>query len=314
MLLSKKVDTGRCEGYRHSGSGQDHIHKFERPVLMKNVKTFMTLSKHECREVSKACFENAESKYKDALALASLESYGNAMSLLILSMEEMMKATVLSLDAYGFDFRQKVKGIKTIFENHKLRYYLAFILSLINIGIEELRSLTMLIRDKPEAIIELRFKSDEFQQKLMKWILEKIKLIHIEVQWFCNVDIVRKGGTYVDYSDGLKTPADVSEKEYAEMKMRLDKFRSFLFDFLKSFDPEGNDPEMKVQIKKIQRQFISKNYYQKVGEVVSKLDFRINHFESIEKSVIEFITDLQRDIEGKQDRRPFFGGASSASS
>ena len=105
------------------------------------MKNFQTLNKKECREASIECFHHAESKYKDALLLASAKSYGNGISNLILCLEETMKGLILSLDADEFQFRSKVKGIKGLFENHKLRYFLGFVMSGVNLLFEDLIAL-----------------------------------------------------------------------------------------------------------------------------------------------------------------------------
>jgi len=101
----------------------------------------MTLSQKECLTASNYLLENAESLYNDAQLLAKNKSYGRAISMLIHSTEETMKAFILFIDGNGFQFRKSTNGINNLFVNHSLRYGLAMVLSVLHIFSEDLKIL-----------------------------------------------------------------------------------------------------------------------------------------------------------------------------
>lgn len=263
---------------------------------MKQRKHFMDLSKKDCLTASKACLANAESKYKDAMILAERESYGNATSQLMLSMEEMMKATILSLDGNGFQFRQKVKGIKNIFENHKLRYFLAFALSVVSVFGQDLKKLLIWAIANPKEIPKLKMSDRNLQQRLMVWMITKMEFIASEIKWFSNADLYRQDGFYVDYEDGIKSPLKITSIQFLEFKARIDNFKTFIEEFISSFDIDSNPPELRVEIANVQKMFV-KEFYERIGDLVVQLNKRdSNGFETMLASISKATTDLRADF------------------
>lgn len=235
----------------------------------------MNLSGPECLELSKVCLDNADSKYNDAITLSKAGSFGNATSQLMLCMEELMKATVLSLDGNGFQFRKDVKGIVHLFQNHKLRYFLAFALSVFYVFGKDLKWLLMKFRDHPEKFLNLDTNDEGFQRSMMAWMINKMRTIEKEVAWFSNANIYRQDGFYVDYVDGIRSPSSMTEKQFAEFKNRISNFRVFTKEFISVLKVEGNDIEVfKQQVIKLQATFIKDNYYKKIGELVTNLNKR----------------------------------------
>jgi AbiV family abortive infection protein len=163
----------------------------------------MNLSKKECLLVSQDCIANSNSKHSDAITLASSGSYGNATSQLMLSLEEMMKAIVLNLDGNGFEFRNRVKGIGNLFENHRLRYFLAFTLSVMNVFGQDLKKLLIKTINSPEEFLNLKMEDPGLQHRLTLWVIVKMEFIQKEIVWFSNADLYRQDGFYVEAKCGV---------------------------------------------------------------------------------------------------------------
>ena len=181
-----------------------------------SAKRIMNLTRQECLELSKVCLDNADSKYNDAIILSQSGSFGNATSQLMVCIEELMKATILSLDGNGFQFRQNVNGITHLFQNHKLRYVLACAISVFYVFGRDLKWLLIKFKSDPEKYMNLDIKSEKFQKLAMAWIINKIRTIEKEVAWFSNADIYRQDGFYVDYVDGVRSPLSMTETQFTE--------------------------------------------------------------------------------------------------
>lgn len=262
----------------------------------KSSKNFMTLSKKECLVVYQQILLNADSHYNNALVLAENKSYGSAMSFLILSMEETMKAFVLYMDGSGFQFRQNVKGIDNLFNNHQLRYPLAMFLSILHIFIQDLKALFHRIRSNPDEILELEKRQEELKPKVMGYLINKLQIIILEVAWFSNAEIYRQDGFYVDYSDGLKSPLSANENQFNDVKLRIDSLREFNKSFFGVF--EFNDLGFQKQVKKIQKQFIEKDLYSKMGNSIEGFKKRkAGSFMEISTELNDLLKKLQNPEE-----------------
>jgi AbiV family abortive infection protein len=240
-----------------------------------SAKRIMNLSKQECLDLSKVCLANADSKYNDALLLSKSGSFGNATSQLMVCMEELMKATVLSLDGNGFQFRQNVKGIVHLFKNHKLRYFLAFAISVFYVFGRDIKWFLIKLKGNPDKFINLDIKNKTFQKQAMAWLINKFRTIEKEVTWFSNADIYRQDGFYVDYIDGVRSPLSITERQFMDFKNRISNFRTVTKEFIFILKVEGNDVEVfKEQVVKLQARFIEDKYYQRLGELVTNLNKR----------------------------------------
>ncbi|MGG8494926.1 AbiV family abortive infection protein [Tenacibaculum sp. TC6] len=222
-------------------------------------KSFMNLSKEECLEVAKEIFHNAKSKYRDALILADNNSYGMATSTLILSLEENMKAVILFLDGNGFEFRKRIKGINNLFINHKLRYPLGFVISSFNIFGDDLKGFTAKIVSNPSIIKDFNINEKEWEGPVLKYISEKINQLEEEITWYSNAEYLRQDGMYVDYDKVIRTPLSVDKEYFNDILTRVRRIREFIDEFLPIFGQsnESIDTELKMQVKKLQKQLRS---------------------------------------------------------
>jgi len=88
-------------------------------------KTFVTISKNECLTVYRNVLEHSDQKWESGKQLAKINDFGGATSMAIISVEELVKSLIIFLDGKGFEFRS-IKGISTLFDNHQIRYLLAY--------------------------------------------------------------------------------------------------------------------------------------------------------------------------------------------
>jgi AbiV family abortive infection protein len=160
-------------------------------------RNYARMSPKQCLKNYKLLLSNAGVKYQDAVHLAEKESYGTAISLLILSIEETMKTLVLYLDGHGFLFRN-IKGVSNIFVNHKLRYPLAMVISIVSSFGRDITRLAEEYSKRPEeskALLD-RFKNNrvEVVEALIKYLKQKSDEMKIDVLWFSNVGLLREDG------------------------------------------------------------------------------------------------------------------------
>lgn len=263
----------------------------------KGNKTFMSISKKECLVASGECFANSNSKYNDAAILANAGSYGNATSMLMLSLEEMMKGLILNLDANGFKFRHSVKGIGSIFENHKLRYFLAFALSVFNAFSLDLKKLLIRLIDKPQEFLSLNLADPALQQRATLWLMIKMEFIRKDIEWFSNADMYRQDGFYVDFDESLKTPLHISADQFNEFRHRVDNFRGFASEFIATFDLKNNTPDLVAEIQKLQKRLIADGYYEKLGVLILRLNNRnFKAFDLLNESVSKVSAGIKLDL------------------
>jgi AbiV family abortive infection protein len=254
-------------------------------------KTFMVLTKAECIVASNHLLQNAESFYNDARLLANNNSFGHATSLLIQSTEETMKALILFLDGKGFQFRRSVKGINNFFVNHKLRYGLAMIMSIMYTFSEDLKLLFRIIMRDPYAFEYLNDKRQQMENFVVTYLKRKILIVLNEVEWFSKAEFLRQDGFYVDFMDDIKTPLQISKADYEDVHLRIDGMRSIVIAFIQSF--ESQDELFIKYVTKLKNQFITENWYENIGNVIDKFkDKRVNPYEEMFLNLTEFLAEI----------------------
>ncbi|HLP64757.1 AbiV family abortive infection protein [Flavobacterium sp.] len=103
----------------------------------KSRKTFYELSPKHSVGLDRFVFINAHHLQKDALLIAKENaSYSTAISLMVLSIEEMIKATLILLHSYGYEV-YKIKHAQFVFHDHKTRHNYANLINVFS-GIIEL--------------------------------------------------------------------------------------------------------------------------------------------------------------------------------
>lgn len=233
-------------------------------------KTFLNISKEECSIIYKKIIENSDNKWNSGKKIAETKEYGTATSLAIISIEELVKALIVFFDGYGFEFR-KVKGIKSIFENHQLRYFIAFIMFVLNLVGEELIKFLQKFHDNPEEMIKTmeRMTSNEKQlnQIGFRYLLRKMVLVKNEFDWFAKVDLFRQEGFYSDYENQLKSPISINENDYNQLILRLEKVRVVGRELISSF--ESKNPEAQKNRERLKMYFKDKQIYDKISNALN---------------------------------------------
>ena len=103
-------------------------------------KKFSSLSTAECTAAYKEMMVAADKEWEAGAQLAALSKHGNAVALLIISIEEYVKALLIFFDSKGFRFRN-TKGVDVFFRNHQIRYIIAFVMVVMNLFGEEAKKM-----------------------------------------------------------------------------------------------------------------------------------------------------------------------------
>jgi len=232
----------------------------------KGDKNYMTLNKTECLVAFKYLQDNADSLFNDASTLANSGSYGHATSLLIHSTEEYMKAFIICLDGNGFQFRNRVPGIDNLFVNHKLRYGLALILTLLAILIDDFKVLLPHIQKTYKLTFDLKRDKEQIQNEIFSYMNLRIQTANQEVRWFSEAEFLRQDGLYVDYVDEIRTPLRITKTNYDETLLRITRLRAFILDYISSFNSEEKIITQGLENLKVQ--FSVEKWYEKIGRLI----------------------------------------------
>lgn len=191
-------------------------------------KTFMTLSKKECLTHYRKVLETSDSNWKSGLILAKEQQYGNAMSMAIISSEELVKALIILLDGRGFEFRS-VQGMDALFANHQIRYVILYVMLAVSLSTDEMKEYLGKLKADPVAgfsfVNQITTNDPTALNKLQGYGLELLARLGREFEWFAKVDVYRQQGFYSDYDEQLKTPIEIDSTTYQEALTRLEKVR-----------------------------------------------------------------------------------------
>lgn len=252
-------------------------------MATKGSKSFMTIPKKECLIVYKKIWEHSEGKWTSGKKLAEAGDYGGATSFAIISIEELVKCLIVFFDGKGFEFR-KVKGIKTIFENHQIRYLIAFAMFIIGLAGEELVKFINAFKNDPQGLAAFvkRLQTDKefLESTVARFALRKLVILKREFDWFSQVDIFRQEGFYSDYNEQLKSPISITKDDYEEVINRLEKVRLVGKYLIESV--ETKDMLFQKQIGNIRRDFKANKIYEKAGTALTSVKLsKVNPFEFI---------------------------------
>jgi AbiV family abortive infection protein len=250
-------------------------------------RNFANLSSSDCLKIYESILKNSDTKWESAKKIAKSD-YGSATSLAIISVEESIKALVICMDGNGFEFR-RVKGMDAFFHRHQVRYLVAFAMMLLNILSEELMKLITHLRSKPGElqVWTKQLKENSFFNFRVKfYLLRKALALRREFKWFSKIDLFRQDGFYSDYQDELKSPLQVTKKDYEGLMLRMEKVRlatKALIDYVSHPTAEqGNSfDDLKAFLK-------NENVYDKIGESLTSIrSSRENPFDKILNDIDE---------------------------
>jgi len=252
---------------------------------MSSKKNFAELSKEECSQAYKLFIDTAERRWQDGINLAYKGSYGYAISTLFTSIEDHIKSLVIFLDGKGFRFRN-MKEVECFFEDHQIRYIIAFAMFGMSIAGDELKKFILRIREKPdEAKIlynEMKTTEDYFEKKLLFYFKRKMVVLRNEFAWFSKAEIFKQAGMYCDFKDMFASPLNVGKEEYKEVFKRLERVKEVVKFMVAGF--ESTDNSVQKEIEKMKASFETNDHYKKISDILIKLSAsRMTAFDYVRK-------------------------------
>ncbi|WP_324719901.1 AbiV family abortive infection protein [Salinimicrobium sp. HB62] len=206
------------------------------------MQTFFTLSSKQSKDLDIPLYLNARHLYNDAALLANKNSsYNRATSLLVLSLEEMIKAVLIKMHSESLQV-YNLEGAKNFFGQHKIRHQVA---QLMEVGY---------------AFYEV---IEEWEKKGRKGPLQKAgKLLKVfliaygsneRVKRLAKFNDYKNNGLYVNYRDQLLVPKDViGESEFFEVKEAWHRCRHFYKVLCIIYHPKLGNHLSRNRIKEIQ--------------------------------------------------------------
>lgn len=176
---------------------------------MESKKSLANISRKECLGLFPRIYQNAENQWKSASYLAKKGDLATSNFLMITSLEEYLKALILSLDGNGFRFRS-IRGIDDMFKNHSSRYPVIY---LFHFMVSSLR-MPYLLKNRKGTVD--------------KGILLFAKFFEVQrnLEWYSNLDKLRESCLYSNLDNRqINLPNELSEQEYNVTFKNLKKVR-----------------------------------------------------------------------------------------
>ncbi|MBS1651629.1 MAG: AbiV family abortive infection protein [Bacteroidetes bacterium] len=234
-------------------------------------KPLQTLTQEECSKYFEFLQGNAAEQWKIADTLSTAEQYGAATSHLLISIEESIKSIIVFMDSQGYQFRS-VKGIDTIFSNHRIRFFIAYFMFSIGIFGDDLIKWLKKVKQNPELIQEhmkLFVGQDDLPLPLKYYFLRKLALLKTEMIFFKNADLIRQIGFYVDYNEQVQSPQAMTKDTYKEIYQRMEKVKRFVKGLIDAYTP--SDETMDKLIAKNKQLFNDEKYYKLIEDGLFKV-------------------------------------------
>ncbi len=186
------------------------------------MKKITSISRSDAIAIYPHIIKNYERLKKTADFAYTYANYGTALSLYILSSEELIKAFVIFLHGIGVNVLQ-AKELKGIFSQHKKKHELSQALELIAF-MESFILLTDKETYKPK--VETGSEWLDMISGIVSGfgkIIEPISRLDKNTEWWDEADYYKNRGLYVDYSNGLKTPSQITKEQSTEGKEKAEK-------------------------------------------------------------------------------------------
>jgi len=224
-------------------------------------KPLNTLSQDECSDYYDILVKNAKSQWDIADTLSAAGQYGAATSHLLISIEESMKSIIVFMDTQGYTFRH-IKGIDAIFRNHRIRFFIAYIMFAIGLIGEDFIKLLGKIKKNPglaDEYVKLFTGKEEMPLELKYYLLRKMILLKNEKELFKKADLFRQIGFYADYNAEAHSPQDMTQETYNTIYERMLKVKKFTASLIKAYSP--SDETMKKLIANNKKIFNENKFY-----------------------------------------------------
>ena len=173
------------------------------------MKTFLTLSASQSKDLDKVLYRNAFNLAKDAELIArSNNSYSRGTSLLVLSLEELVKAILIKLHSEGMNV-YKLDDARKFFKDHKVRHQIA---QLIEMGSGILES-----HEKWTLLQKTSEKRKNFFSRAVALLDSGTPLLASfhRIGSLSNFNELKNNGLYVGFQDTLLDPEkQITVKDY----------------------------------------------------------------------------------------------------
>lgn len=177
------------------------------------MSNFLNISPKNSKSLHEPIYKNAQKLKRDALLIAKHnKSYSTAISLIVLSSEEVIKAILVLLHSEGYNV-YKIPDAKKFFSDHKVRHELAKLLEIVNGFIE-----SGIQYEKNEKSNIKKFQNEEWNN-IFNFIVDaknamqpflktgnRMKLLE-------QFNITKNKGLYTDYKNELLIPSEVINEE-----------------------------------------------------------------------------------------------------
>lgn len=230
-------------------------------VTLKQSASFFNVPRNKLLNYYPEIVANSSAQFRAANQLASAGDYGMAMSHLLISTEEMIKALVVVMDAQGFDFR-KVKGMDIFFKNHEIRFFISFITFIFTLFADDGKKIFQEMKNNPAKTKELATLLEDkaiIFKKLQIYFIKKLIIIKQELHWFSQAEAFRQNGFYVDSKGNLVSPLQYTDKDYNETRLRIEKINTAIQATIDALLTE--DETLKAEIENTKATFHNEKFY-----------------------------------------------------
>jgi hypothetical protein len=233
------------------------------------------LSPKDCLLAYKQVLEFSNNLEAAALLLAENNFHGIAISNLIISNEEAIKAFMLFLEGNDFGLRT-IPGFASIFDNHRLRYLVALLMVVADILMEDFKKYCLLFFQNPKEIIEfLSLEPAEIVERFKNYLKSRFSTIKTEIDWFSKIDNARQMGFYSNsfsYSDKQINSMKITKEDFEIFKNKIIRINSGINEFLKYLD--GDSELQQKQLSFFRDSFRDKGViYKEIGEVLNTIKY-----------------------------------------
>jgi AbiV family abortive infection protein len=213
------------------------------------------LSDEKCLDASKEAFINANNHKQSAELIAKNKQYGMAVSILILSTEELVKGILLYIQYLSIDIRN-ISGVYLFFTDHIIRHRLATMINLMYPMLKLIMGIVFKTKEKlhnPESNIQFTNEENAIIYEDENEIKNLFKDLPAMMDWWDEANMNKNKGFYVDYSNSLETPMQVSELEYNQAFVITNIFHKQILDIV--YQLEKATDEDKKEIKRNQKDY-----------------------------------------------------------
>lgn len=201
------------------------------------------IKEDEYLEAAKKNFESAEMHKKSAEAASETGHYGSPVSLLILSTEQSISGILIYAQHFGFKLKD-IPKIHLFFTDHIIKHNLASLISLMYPIMTLMMGTVEKSRDQVSGRIQIGDSGERIVREAKKEALALFRTLPELFDWWDNANLQKNKGFYVDYSNSLETPMQVTEDEYLVAHRIVEDFNNQIlqiFQYLESIPDENKE-------------------------------------------------------------------------